>query len=99
MIKRITVVAALVASCAAASLPAEAAGIYVNVAPPVAPVEVVPAARPGYVWTPGYYNYRGGRYVWSRGVFVRERPGYRWHPHGWVSEGGRYHYDRGHWER
>jgi len=58
----------------AASAPSFAA-IEVNIAPPAPRHEVVPAARPGYEWAPGYWNWNGHRYVWVDGHFVRERTG------------------------
>src|SRR6185437_10788137 len=39
----------------------------VDVAPPAPRYEAVPAARHGYVWAPGYWNWRHGHYVWVRG--------------------------------
>jgi len=48
----------------------------VEVVPPPARVEVVPAPRPGYVWAPGYWAWEGGRHVWRGGHWVVVRPGY-----------------------
>jgi len=73
--------------------------VDIDVAPPPVQVEVVPAARAGYVWAPGYWNWAGGRHVWVGGHFIRERPGYRWVPHAWVQVGPRWHFAPGHWER
>ena len=63
MLKRKLLLAALaVSSIALAPIPASAAvGIYVDVAPPAPRYEVVPAPRAGYVWAPGYYDWRNGR--------------------------------------
>lgn len=71
--------------------------IDVDLAPP-APVYERVVARPGYVWTPGYYRYVGNRYVWVGGTYVVERPGYRWRPHRWVQVNGRWHYAEGGWD-
>jgi hypothetical protein len=54
------------------ALPAPADYIYVQVGPPAAVYEVVPA-RPhaGYVWVGGYYRWYGGRYTWVHGRYVQ----------------------------
>ena len=49
-----------------------AVGIVVGVAPPAPRVEIVPAARVGYVWTPGYWRWNGVAPHWSA-------YGSRWH--------------------
>jgi hypothetical protein len=74
-------------------------GIDVNIAPPVAQVEVVPEARVGYVWAPGYWDYRGGSHVWVGGRWRGERRGYHWAPDRWEQHGSRWHHNAGHWER
>ena len=75
----------------------------VEVAPPPARVEVVPAPRPGYVWAPGYWALEGGRHVWRGGHWVVVRPGYYWVPERWVEyrgpRGPHWHFAPGHWER
>ena len=62
-----------------------------RVGPPAPRYEAVPAARRGYVWTPGYWDQRGNRYGWVGGNWVRERSGYAYTQPTWVSDGGRYH--------
>jgi len=54
------------------ALPAPADYVYVQVGPPAAVYEVVPA-RPhaGYVWVGGYYRWYGGRYTWVHGRYVQ----------------------------
>ena len=42
----------------------------------------------GYVWTPGYWDWRGGRHYWVGGHWVRARPRLRLSQPGWVNEGG-----------
>jgi hypothetical protein len=84
----------------AAPLPAMAAvDIYVQTAPPPPRVERVPAARRGYVWAPGYWNWNGRRHVWVKGNWVRERRGYAYRPHEWVERDGRWILQRGGWDR
>jgi len=73
--------------------------VDVDVAPPPPRVEVVPAARVGYVWAPGYWEWRGRRHVWVNGYWVRERRGYHWRPHRWEEHEGRWRFERGRWDR
>ncbi len=75
------------------------AAVYVRVAPPAPRVEVVPAARGGYVWAPGYWNWNGRRHVWVAGSWVRERRGYHYTPHAWVQRDDRWEFHRGRWDR
>jgi hypothetical protein len=89
----------IIASLAAATLgsiavPAAAAhvDVFVDIAPPPAPVEIVPAPRVGFVWVPGVYEWRHHHHVWVEGHWVRERPGYRYEPAVWVQANG-------HWVR
>jgi len=87
------------AMLAATSIPASArtnVDFYVNVAPPVAQYEVVPAPRVGFVWSPGYWDWRHGRYHWVAGHYVRHRPGYYYEPVRWAYRDGRY-YRSGGW--
>jgi hypothetical protein len=90
------IVAALMAGTLV-SLPAAArTSVYVSVAPPLVPYELVPAPRPGFVWAPGFWDWRHGRYVWVGGHWYRHRPGYYYQPVRWVYQGGRY-YRSGGW--
>ena len=73
--------------------------VDVDVAPPPLQVEVVPAARPGFVWASGYWMWNGNRHVWVAGRWVHERPGYHWVHEEWVQAGPHWHFQRGHWER
>lgn len=92
------VVSAIAAT--AATKPVHAATeIYVNVPPPAVRYEAVPRARPGYVWAPGYWDYRGTRHVWVRGHWVRERPGYVYYAPRWYNDGGRWRFERERWDR
>lgn len=101
MMKRKLLLAALAAaSIGFTAIPASAeVGIYLDVAPPAPRYEVVPSARPGYVWQPGYWQWRDGRHVWARGHWVRERRGYYWHPSRWEERNGRWVFERGRWDR
>ena len=56
------------------ALPSQAqASTYfsLQIGPPAPLVEVVPVARPGYVWAPGHYEWRRGRYDWVGGHWLR----------------------------
>jgi hypothetical protein len=50
--------------------------IVVQKAPPALRREAVPAARRGYEWIPGYWNWTGRKYVWTKGHFEKVRRGY-----------------------
>jgi hypothetical protein len=71
-----------VAALASASVPALAWTVwpdvdfewYANVgkAPVNATVEVFPAARPGYIWSPGHYERVGSQKAWVAGHWVKD---------------------------
>jgi hypothetical protein len=70
MATRKLLLATLCLTAAASLAPAvSSAGVNVDidVAPPAPRVEVVPAARPGWVWAPGYWAWRGREHVWVGG--------------------------------
>ncbi len=73
--------------------------IDVDVAPPPVRVEVVPEPRVGFVWAPGYWEWRDHAHVWVPGHYIRERRGYHWVPAHWDQRGARWHHEPGHWER
>ena len=97
--KRILCAAAIALASTAAVLPAQAFArdVVVRVAPPPPRTEVVPAARHGYEWAPGYWNWNGHRYVWIRGHWERVRPGYVWHRPEWRQGDRGWVLDRGGW--
>ncbi len=92
---------AIVASTFATAAPAvyAAVDVYVNVAPPALRHEAVPSARSGYVWAPGYWNWRSNRHVWTKGHWERERVGYYYHPNRWTERDGRWVNERSRWDR
>jgi len=72
-----------VASLASASVPALAVTVwpdidfewYANVgraANTVNTVEKFPAARPGYIWSPGHYERVGSRQMWVAGTWIKD---------------------------
>lgn len=95
--------AVLAASIGALALPTAAqaqAYFSVQIGPPPPPrPEVMPMARPGYVWAPGHYEWRHGHYIWRRGYWVAARPGYAYVAPMWVAEGPRWVYRPERWER
>src|ERR1700758_5025984 len=84
----------LMAGCAHAS------EVVIRVAPPppvtVGYVGVAPG--PGFVWVEGCHEYRGGRYVWVPGGWVRPpRPRAVWIPARYRRVRGGWVYVRGRW--
>jgi hypothetical protein len=72
----------------------------IQVAPPPVRVVTVPAARRGYVWAPGYWQWNGRQHVWVDGGWIRERRGERWVPAHWEQgRAGYWHFEPGHWKR
>src|SRR5213079_829692 len=88
---------------AAATLPLPAIAqtgfnLVINSAPPAPRIETVPAARRGYVWAPGYWNWEGNRHVWLSGHWEPSRDGYRYETSEWVRDGGGYRLRAGGWQ-
>ena len=100
MLSKLKAITVLIAASATISVSAVAATyIDVRVAPPPPRYEVVPAARPGYVWAPGYWDWTGRRHVWVNGHWERARHGYVYHEPRWVQDGDRWRLHRGAWDR
>jgi hypothetical protein len=102
--KRILCTAAAIVLSTAAFIPAQAfAQVGVNIvignAPPPARYEVVPAARRGYEWAPGYWNWNGRRHVWVAGHWERVRAGYYYQRPEWQQSSDGWRLNRGGWER
>ena len=77
-----------------------AAGISVTIAPPVLPVYVQPPLpAPGYIWTPGFWNYAPeSGYFWVPGTWVQPPAvGLLWTPGYWAFNDGVYVFNRGYW--
>ena len=92
----------MVMAVSALTAPAIAsAGVFVDidVAPPPIRVEAVPPPRVGFVWAPGYWEYRDHAHVWVPGRWVGERRGFHWVPEHWDQRGPHWHFTPGHWER
>ena len=72
-------------------------GVYLDFGPPALPVEVVAAPRVGFVWVPGFWDWRYNRYHWVAGHHVRGHPGYHYVASRWVQHGSRWGFERGYW--
>ena len=74
--------------------------VYVGLAPPAPVVETRPIAPgPGYMWTPGYYNWDGAHYVWVNGQWMLP-PGHHHHyvAGAWVHHHRGWYYRDGYWK-
>jgi hypothetical protein len=101
--KRILITAAAIVLGTTAFIPVQAqAQVGVNIvignAPPPVRYEVAPAARRGYVWSPGYWNWSGRRHAWTRGHWERSRAGYRYQRPQWSHNNHGWHLNRGGWQ-
>ena len=100
MFSKLKILTVLAATSATISVSAVAAPyVEVRVGPPPPRHEVVPAPRAGYVWAPGYWDWRGHRHVWVNGHWERERHGYVYHAPRWEQNGDHWRYHRGSWAR
>lgn len=90
---------AVAAASAWAPMQAGAADVWIRQAPPPARTEAAPPPRHGYVWVPGYWEWRGSRHVWHDGTWMRERRGYVYRSPEWVERNGRWHLERRGWAR
>ena len=99
MIKKLIIAAMVAASLGSIAVSASAREVIIRVAPPELRIERVPAARHGYQWAPGYWNWSGRRHVWVKGAWMRDRPGYLYHQPVWEQRNGNWHIQRGNWSR
>lgn len=76
-------------------------GPVVDVPPPQAQYEAVPAAPGvGYVWIGGYWGWNLGRHVWIGGRWASPPAGYRgWAPGYWGRHDRGWRWNGGHWRR
>ena len=73
--------------------------IIVKQAPPALRHERVPAARRGFEWAPGYWNWNGRRHVWVEGHWEKVRPGHSYQRAQWVHDRHGWRLDRGGWHQ
>jgi hypothetical protein len=100
MFSKLRTLTVLAIASATISVSAVAApSIDVRIAPPPPRNEVIPAARRGYAWVPGYWDWRGRRHVWVNGHWERARRGYVYRAPTWVQDGDRWRLNRGAWAR
>jgi len=71
--------------------------VVVESDPPPPRVVVMPAARPGFIWVEGRWDWRGGQWVWMDGRWERERVGYIWAPGRWERRGRGHVWVEGRW--
>jgi hypothetical protein len=84
---------------AAPTIASAGVAVDIDIAPPPVRVETVPEPRVGFVWAPGFWEWRGGAHVWVPGHYIHERHGYHWVPDRWDQRGPHWHHEPGHWER
>ena len=103
--KRILLTAAAVLISSAAFAPVQAVAqnrteiIVVQKAPPALRSERIPAARRGYEWVPGYWDWNGRRYTWVAGHHERVRAGYVYARPEWRRDNNGWVMNRGGWQR
>ena len=71
---------AAVVTDAAAAAPA----VVVKVAPPSGVWETAPPPAEGYVWSAGYFQWKGDRYAWTAGEWLPLRAGFDYRQRHWV---------------
>ena len=92
--------AAAVAAIGFAAFPAASQEVIfteIDSPPPAMKVEVVPAARVGYYYIPGYWDYQSNSYVWVEGTFVPEHKGYVYVVPRYEQRDGRWRMYAGRW--
>jgi hypothetical protein len=97
--KRILLTGALLAAMTSAACASPRYVAWRVPPPPVARRVVVGTAPgPGYVWTDGYYDLRGRRWVWIPGRWVRPpRARAVWAPGYWAPHRGGWRFRAGYW--
>lgn len=100
MLKKMLLATAMAASLGGVMAPALSSDvIVVEKAPPPVREEVIPAPRAGYIWSRGYWDWRGNEYVWVPGSWIRERPGFVHHQAEWRERDGKWEMVRETWIR
>lgn len=80
--------------------PSQEPEMRATMAPPAMQAEVQTAMPgQGFVWVPGYWRWRGNRYVWRAGAWKRpQHPNHQWVPGQWQAVGNQFVWVRGHWD-
>lgn len=99
-----TAAAILIGSAAFAPVQAQAAHpraevIVIKKAPPAPRREAVPAARRGFEWVSGYWDWNGRRHEWVAGHWEKIRPGYAYQRAQWRQDRNGWHLERGGWHQ
>lgn len=73
--------------------------INVNIGeePPPVRYEPVPPPRAGYVWAPGFWDWKHHKHVWVAGHWEHARAGYAYAPAEWRRVDGEWRLYRGGW--
>jgi len=66
-------------------------------APPPPRDEKHDAARAGFVWIPGQWDWKAGKYDWTPGHWERERAGKKWREAKWEQHDGKWQRSDGDW--
>jgi hypothetical protein len=90
----------LLVTIAGSQLLTSCTGYIVATAPPSPPDEVIIIApSPRHVWVPGYYEYRGGTYIWIQGSYKIPPRGKKQYVQGqWMKTPKGYKRGKGHWK-
>lgn len=79
---------------------ASEAGPVVDIPPPQAQYEAVPAAPgPGYAWIGGYWGWNLGRHAWIGGRWALPPGGHAWVPGYWGRHDRGWRWHGGYWGR
>ncbi|MFY9724649.1 MAG: hypothetical protein WB579_09395 [Bryobacteraceae bacterium] len=96
--KRKLLTAALLMAGSVLTACAGGAGVFIAEPPPPRYGVIGVAPGPGFVWTDGFWDLRGGAWAWAPGRWVRSpRPRAVWVAPAWRHEGRHWRYHRGHW--
>lgn len=68
-----------------------------NQPPPPVRVESPGAARGGYIWVRGNWQWSNGQYEWVAGHWEREKAGYAWYDGQWQSQNNQWVWIAGEW--
>lgn len=99
MMKKLVLATLIAGPFGGVPLPVSAAAVVVREAPPAPRAKRVPAARRGYVWSPGHWQWRHKHHVCSRGSWVRERRDNVYNASAWQEHDGRCEMQRGGWKK
>ncbi len=90
----------LTATNGAGTVITSAGGVIIvgpNQAPPPIRVESPGAARGGYIWIQGNWQWSNGQYEWVAGHWERQKAGYSWYDGQWQSQNNQWVWIAGEW--